>query len=208
MGSKANNMIVLTGDIIHSSDFEAEQWLPLLEGGIHPYSTNYDIFRGDSFQALVSADTCFHAVFNLKASLRQIEGLDIRIGIGVGLVDRLDEDIKKSSGQAFVYSGRALDDLEKESLEFRSPWEDLNEEINLMMSLCTRITDQWTPNLAETVKAALENPEASQMELSNIIGRKHQSQVSKELSRAHYAKIMDVISYCTKKLKKYVDEPA
>ncbi len=197
--------VILTGDVVHSRSHEAKEWLPKLEHGIKKYALTFDIFRGDSFQAEVPLGSCFQAIFYLKAEMRQLEGMDIRIGIGIGKVELLDKDIKKSSGEAFIYSGQSLDSLNKESLEFKSRWKELDEGLNLILTLSTRLTDQWTPNMAETVQAAMDYPEANQTELTKIIGRKHQSQVSTELSKANYSKINQVINYCTKELKRYVN---
>ncbi|WP_313368379.1 hypothetical protein [Sphingobacterium mizutaii] len=197
--------VILTGDVVHSRSHDAKEWLPRLERGIKKHALTYDIFRGDSFQAEVPIEACFQAIFYLKSEMRQLEGMDIRIGIGVGQVDFIDKDIKKSSGEAFVLSGQSLDGLSKESLEFKSQWKDLDERMNLILTLCTRLTDQWTPNMAETVQAAMDYPNANQTELTKIIGRKHQSQVSTELSKANYSKINQVIEYCTKELKAYVN---
>ncbi|VTP98071.1 Uncharacterised protein [Sphingobacterium daejeonense] len=102
--------------------------------------------------------------------MRQFEGMDVRIGVGVGQVDFIDKDIKKSTGEAFILSGESLDSLTKESLEFRSQWKELDESINLILTLSTRLTDQWTANMAETVQAAMDNPKANQTEIDKNYG--------------------------------------
>jgi len=197
--------LILTGDVIHSRKHEVAKWLPILEQSLTKYAMSFDIFRGDSFQAEVQLDQVFIAIFYLKAALRQLEGMDIRIGIGVGQVTFQTQDIKKSTGEAFILSGESLDSLTKESLEFRSPWTELNETINLLLTLSTKLSDQWTVNMAQTVKASFDYPNANQKELTKIVGRKYQSQISTELNRANYSKIKQVIDYCTKELNKYVN---
>ncbi len=197
--------VIITGDVVQSRSHEAVEWLPSLEDGIKKYAVSYDIFRGDSFQAEITVENCFQSIFYLKAVMRQFEGMDIRIGIGVGDIDFKDKSIKKSSGTAFILSGQALDSLTKETLEFKSPWPDLDERINLILTLSSRLSDQWTSNMAETVKTAMDNPGANQTELTQIIGRKYQSQVSTELGKANYSKINQSIHYCTKELKQYVN---
>ncbi len=197
--------VILTGDIIHSRSYVSDEWLPRLEEGLRKYAKTFDIFRGDSFQAEVSVENCIRMIFYLKAAMRQLEGVDVRIGIGVGEIDVMAKSIKKSSGEAFVLSGQALDNLSKESVEFRSRWNELNEPMNLILTLATRLTDQWTTNMAETVHSALDNPQSNQIELTKIIGRKHQSQVSTELGKANYIKINQVIDYCTQEIKRYVN---
>lgn len=196
--------VIMTGDIIQSRLFGSQKWMPSLEQSLDKYAETFDIFRGDSFQAELPAETVFSAIFYLKATMRQLEGMDVRMGIGVGNINFRDSDIKKSSGEAFVRSGAALDSLQKESIAFQSNWSSLDQRMNLILSLATRLTDQWTTNMAQTVKAALENPQASQTQLSKIVGRTHQSQISTELRKANHNKIMEVIDYCTKDLLPYV----
>lgn len=196
--------IIITGDIIHSRLFESEQWMPQLEQSLTKHALTFDIFRGDSFQAELSAERLFPAVFYLKATMRQLDGMDVRMGIGVGDIKFRAQDIKKSSGDAFVRSGNSLDNLQKESLAFQSNCSPLDERINLILSLATRVTDQWTVNMAQTVKAAMDHPTVSQKELSKIVGRTHQSQISTELGKAHFNKILEVINFCTNDLLQYV----
>lgn len=200
--------IIITGDIIHSRKHESSAWLPQLEAALKQQTTDYDIFRGDSFQAEVPLDRVFHCVFYLKAVMRQIEEMDVRIGIGVGQVSFRNHTIKQSSGEAFFLSGKALDSLYKESIEFISPWADLNENLNLLLTLSTRLLDQWTINMAETVQKMMEYPEKNQLEITQLLNRSNQSQVSRELNRANYPKLNEVIQYCTKELARYVNKPA
>jgi len=197
--------LILTGDVIHSRKHEVSKWLPILEESLAKYATTFDIFRGDSFQAEVLIENAFTTIFYLKSALRQVEGMDIRIGIGVGQITFQTQDIKKSTGEAFIFSGEALDSLTKESLEFRSPWLELNEIINLLLTLSSRLSDQWTVNMAETVKASFDSPHANQKEITKIVGRKYQSQISTELNKANLAKLKQVIDYCTTELNKYVN---
>ena len=197
------NHIIITGDVINSRAQDIDNWMPRLEASLKRYSIRYDIYRGDSFQAEMKLEDVFQAVFHLKASLRVFEQNDVRVGIGFGDISYEDPDIKKSSGSAFVYSGESFDQLGKETLSFKSDYPELDAQLNLILSLASTITDQWKVGAAEIVQVAIENPNATQKELLEISGRKHQSQVSLHLSKAHYNKILQVILYCTKELKKY-----
>ncbi|MGN5954092.1 SatD family protein [Sphingobacterium lactis] len=197
------NHIIITGDVINSRAQDIDNWMPRLEASLKRYSIRHDIYRGDSFQAEMKLEDVFQAIFHLKASLRMFEPNDVRVGIGFGDISYEDPDIKKSSGSAFVYSGESFDQLGRETLSFKSDYPELDAQLNLILSLASTITDQWKVGAAEMVQVALENPNATQKELLEISGRKHQSQVSLHLSKAHYNKILQVIQYCTKELKKY-----
>lgn len=200
--------LVITGDIIHSRKYDSSEWLPQLEQALKLYSTDFDVFRGDSFQAELPLSNLFSSIFYLKSVIRQKEGMDVRMGIGVGEISYRDSSIKKTSGEAFVNSGKALDSLNKESLAFISPWEELDEQINLILTLSTRLVDQWTANMAEAVQMVMNHPDKSQLEITQLLKRTHQSQVSRELNKANYTKLDQVIQYCTKQLASYVDKSA
>ncbi|MVZ66863.1 hypothetical protein GQF61_13455 [Sphingobacterium sp. DK4209] len=200
--------LVITGDIIHSRKYESGEWLPQLEKALKQYTTDFDVFRGDSFQAELPLDKLFSCVFYLKSVIRQKEGMDVRMGIGIGAISYRDSNIKKASGEAFINSGKALDSLSKESLAFISPWLDLDEQMNLILTLSTRLVDQWTVNMAEAVQMVMDYPDKNQTEITQLLKRTHQSQVSRELNKANYNKLDQVIQYCTKQLAIYVNKPA
>ena len=77
--------------------------------------TGPEIFRGDSWQLLVSPSryalrlACF-----IRAGLRSRSLADTRIGIGLGDVEMHGDRPGQSDGIAFRLSGRALDGLKKE----------------------------------------------------------------------------------------------
>ncbi len=194
--------VIMVGDIVGSRQTQTDIWLPVLADSLKRYTKNFDIFRGDSFQAELSPEECFAFAFYLKAKIKSVGPLDIRIGIGIGGIDYLDDSIKNSNGQAFVFSGEAFDTLGKDLIAVRSPWTEYDEPINIMLDLSMELSDKWTVNMAESVAIAIENPEANQKELAEILKRKHQSQVSTLLNKAHFAQISKVVDYCTKELIK------
>jgi hypothetical protein len=193
---------IIIGDIVGSRRLEARIWLPVLEEVLQKYSKNFDIFRGDSFQADIPLFRCFEFIFYLKARLKALGKLDIRMGIGIGHVDYVSKAIKSSNGQAFVLAGEALEALKKELISLRSPWTEYDEPINIMLDMAIELANKWTVNMAESVAAALAHPAVSQKELANILDRKYQSQVSTELNKGYYSRIKQVIDYSTKELVK------
>jgi len=194
--------VILVGDIVESRRVKAEVWLPVLENALKRYSKNFDIYRGDSFQAELPLDQCFAFAFYLKAKIKSLGILDIRIGIGIGEVDYLDDKIKNSNGQAFILSGEAFDSLGKDLMAIKSPWPEYDEPVNIMLDMAMELSHKWTVNMAESVAAVLENPEANQKELAMMLERKYQSQISTALGKAHYVQISKVIDYCTQELIK------
>lgn len=188
---------VITGDIVNSRKQPSGRWLPILEAALQEYSEAYDIYRGDSFQALMNADKVFEAVFYLKAVLKSLTDLDVRIGIGLGEVEKGYDHIKNAEGTALLRSGEAFDNLGKETLQLVSQDPDLDSTINLLLKLSTEITNRWTENMASTIAFVIKNPKLNQLEIAEALGKKHQSQISTELRKGGYHKIMEVIRHCT-----------
>jgi len=191
---------VITGDLINSRKTDARVWLPVLEDALSWKIHKFDIYRGDGFQAEVSLDQLFQVLFYLKARLRSVKNIDVRMAVGIGQVTFNDRHVKTSSGQAYIYAGESFDQLKKETLGIKTPWEELNSTLELLLQLSTEIADRWTENMAESVAMAIRHPEKNQVELAQLLNRKYQSQVSTELNKAGYFKIQRVIDYCTSQI--------
>lgn len=191
---------VLTGDLVNSRGLEVSKWHELLKETLSAYSDHYDVFRGDSFQAVIAVQDTFEAVFYILAKLRTLEGLSVRMGIGVGTANYTAEDVKSSNGEVFVHSGAAFDALKKNLLRIKSPWSELDAMVDIVLDLCVELSKNWTSNMANTVSAAIRYPELNQQELAKRLAKKHQSQISTELRKAGYYKIKNAIDYCTKQL--------
>src|SRR5688572_7677933 len=134
---------VLTGDVIDSTKLsvsEREKFDKLLHQGLTEIAgkNNFEIFRGDSFQVLLTnPDQALKTAIQLRCWLRkqhiyeqsQIGNskgkikakaqpitssykkgiIDARLSIGIGSVSYKSKNIKTSDGEAFQLSGRALD---------------------------------------------------------------------------------------------------
>jgi hypothetical protein len=187
---------VITGDIIKSTKFtNPELWLtPLREAlsnsGIE--KKYWEIFRGDSFQIEIKDNTkSFYTAVYIKACIKTIKGLDVRMAIGVGDKTYEGHTITESNGEAFQFSGDTLEELKKEKTNLKIKTRNLylNEELNLYFKLALISMDQWTINSAETVKVAFENYGALQTDMAQTFGIS-QDAVSKRLKRANFNEIM------------------
>ncbi|MFD2556384.1 hypothetical protein [Sphingobacterium tabacisoli] len=193
---------IITGDIVDSRSKDIREWLPLLEQTLGDCSDKFDVFRGDSFQVMVGMEKAIESMFYIKSRIRSLGDLEVRMGLGIGTIEYMDAHIKNSFGDAFVRSGEAFESLHKDLLMVRSPWEDWDELSNIMLNLCVEIANRWTANMAETVAEALRSPDLNQQELAKKLHRKHQSQVSTELTKAGWSKLNKAIAYCTEQLLK------
>ena len=198
---------VITGDIIQSREIQPELWLKILKKELREIGKsplNWEIYRGDSFQAELKnpAEALARAIL-IKAAIKSVRGIDVRMAIGFGDKSHAASSITQSNGSAFVRSGEKFEQLvkEKRTLAILSPWKEFDTDINLFIRLALIAMDDWTTNSAEIVKASIEHPEKSQEELGKLLGIK-QNAVSSRLKRAHFEEIQELIEIFRTKIYK------
>ncbi|WP_366140793.1 transcriptional regulator [uncultured Algibacter sp.] len=189
---------VITGDIIKSrTQINAEVWINILKRTLSNLSSDeiyWEIYRGDSFQIEIRDwYQSFQAAVYIKACIKSIRGLDVRLAIGIGDKTYEGKNVTESNGNAFVFSGETLETLKKEKQNLRIKTSNFNidEELNLYFKLALVFMDSWTKNSAEIVKLSIENPNALQSELGEIIGI-NQNAISTRQKRAHLDEIKEL----------------
>jgi len=187
---------IITGDIIKSrAQTNPEVWLSHLKNALSYLEKDnslWEIYRGDSFQIEIKEATkSFEAAIYIKAAIKIIKGLDVRLAIGIGEKTYQGKDVTESNGEAFIYSGETFETLkkEKQNLKIKTKSPILNKELNLYFKLALISMDHWTVNSAEIVKLTLENPKALQEDLAKQIGT-NQNAISKRLKRANLDEIL------------------
>ncbi len=188
---------VLTGDIIKSRSRASIEWQPVLKNVLNQYGKeplHWELFRGDSFQLVVAAVDALYAAIHIKAAIKQLSGLDVRIGIGIGEQDKRSQKITEATGPAFTRSGECFDELKKQTLAISSPGTQFNETMNLMVSLATLVMDGWSATVASVILKMLENPEKSQQEIARQM-KKSQSTISEALKRGGFEEVRKMELY-------------
>ncbi|MGY0407010.1 MAG: SatD family protein [Polaribacter sp.] len=149
------------------------------------------MYRGDSFQLEIkNTEKALFTALKIKAHLKKIENIDVRIGIGIGKKEYNDARITESNGEAFINSGFAFDNyLKKQNLAIKTSWQNVDEEINIALDLALLTIDSWTQNSAEVFKISLEKEKITQKEIAEILGIT-QSSVSERQKRAGFEPIM------------------
>src|SRR5690606_5369408 len=130
-------------------------------------------------------EMALEASIHIKACLKQVRQMDVRIAIGLGKQSYRAEKLTESNGEAFVNSGQCFETLKKYNLAIKSPDERFDRHINLLLELALLTMDHWTPALSKTVKTALENPEMNQSQLATLL-KKSQGNISEELKKAGF----------------------
>lgn len=198
---------VITGDIIDSRNVpKPRRWLATLKKVLNTFGRSpkiWEIYRGDSFQLEIKdVYAAFEATILIKASIRTIRDLDVRMAIGVGEKTYHAKKITESNGEAFVFSGEKFEGLkrEKQNLAIKTSSETFDEEINLYFRLALIAMDNWTPNSAEMVLLSMKNPGISQEELGKIIGIR-QNTVSERQKRSYLDEIIALNAMYKKKVE-------
>ena len=160
---------VITGDLIDSTKYTSQELDTILdvvnqefEHFRSVYDADFKIFRGDSFQGIVLDPTiALDLVITIKTAVnkipiknKKISGLpDFRIAIGIGTINLKRESILESNGEAFQFSGRALDTMKGDypRLLLKTADDDLNDEFNVHFSLFDSVTSKWSMSSAEVI---------------------------------------------------------
>jgi hypothetical protein len=185
---------IITGDIIRSRRAAGpEEWLQPLKSlfstlGAEPRT--WQFFRGDSFQLEVAyPGNALKVALQVKATVKCIKGLDVKLAIGIGSKNYAAPRITESNGEAFIFSGELFDKMRKRNLAIKTPWNDFDRQMNLCFELALLTMDRWTQNSAEIVKISLESPDLTQRELGESLGIT-QGRVSDRQKRAGFEEIM------------------
>ena len=197
---------IITGDIIKSRSLKnPELWMSALKSGLSSLNSDdsqWEVYRGDSFQIEISdVSKSFISAVYLKACIKMISSLDVRLAIGIGKKNYQGSKVSESNGEAFIFSGETLESLKKDkvNLSIKTANETLNKELNLYLKLALTFMDSWTVSSAEIVKLSIEQPDALQQELAEIIGTK-QDAVSKRQKRAELDLIWELNSMYQNKI--------
>jgi ABC-type protease/lipase transport system fused ATPase/permease subunit len=194
---------IITGDIINSRKVDPVIWLNPLKALMKEWGKTpktWEIYRGDSFQVEINQPQyALLAAIRIKACIKSIEKLDVRMGIGIGEKNYDALKITEANGEAFINSGETFEELKKlrQHLAIRSPWAQLDAELNLMFRLASIVLDKWSTTTAQIVAVSIVNRTLSQKELGDKVERT-QSTISEAQKRAHYDEIMDLVAFYEK----------
>lgn len=192
---------ILTGDIINSrKSASTAKWLNALKAELNGYGATprtWEIYRGDSFQLEVKkpADALLAAI-KIKARIKSINNLNVRIAIGIGSKTYNAAHITQANGNAFVYSGEAFDKLatSRQTILVQSQDQDFDYTINTMLLLLCDVMDNWSVSSAEFVRLAIANQHLSQKELGKKL-KIAQSSVSERQKRSKHDDVMAVEAF-------------
>lgn len=194
---------VLTGDIVGSQELresDRQQFQAYLQeaAASADLSTHIEVFAGDSWQCFCQpSHSAIRLALTLRSHLLGKREIDSRVSIGIGDYESLrPEKISLSQGEAFVLSGRGLQEMPDEqrlAIQFspRVP-RPIQELAYANVLLLDGLTSQWTSKQAQAV--ALAGTDLNQYELAEKFDPPISAQAfGKHLAKAQWKLIKQVL---------------
>ncbi|MBK1876716.1 hypothetical protein [Pelagicoccus mobilis] len=194
---------VLTGDIVGSqslAEAERDQLQAYLEDAVAStdVSASIEVFAGDSWQCHCHpAHSAIRLAVTLRSYLLGKRNIDTRVSIGIGSYEKLrPEKISLSQGEAFVLSGRGLQEMpDDRRLNIRLGKQIPPSSQGLIYAsllLLNGITSDWTNKQAQAV--ALASNKRNQYELAEKFDPPISAQAfGKHLAKAQWKLINESI---------------
>ena len=192
---------VLTGDIVNSTLLAPLQEKKLLEELKNIFSSDkHEFYRGDSFQAYITdarrvlemALRCRTAAISL-AQEETDTAFDVRISIGLGNVEEPVNALSTAKGEAFLLSGRVLDEMGKTGGKLMiTVSEPLlgNMAFSILADYINSIYRQMTAKQAEVIEDLLKGE--SQQQVADKLNRS-KSTISQHVNAGRWEEIEEVI---------------
>lgn len=198
---------VITGDIIKSRTIEDKDLLLHTLQAIFSeisktfsFIETFEIYRGDSFQAILNnPEHSLRVALLIRLGLRKEspkgEKWDARIGIGIGGINFLKENIKISNGEAFELSGLSLDSIKDSDrrMQITTTVSAFNQQLEAFNELANAITARWSKKSAEVIYRQLLYNETQEMSAKHL--GISQSAVQQRMAAADFDAINAYIRY-------------
>ncbi len=196
---------ILTADLINSAAFETPIWMNVLKKTLNSWGRSpddWEIYRGDELQLRTTPKNALRIAIELKARIKCIRGLDIRIAIGLGDEQFRGDGISESNGSAYQRSGRVLDELKqlKKNMGIDTGSKKIDRTLNLLITLLSDFMDSWSTVSAEMVALTLSHPDIKQAAMASEL-KIQQSAVSQRQKRARMSHIQEVIEFYEETIK-------
>jgi len=189
-------LAIITGDVIQSRSLPTSvPWMLQLKQALSEVTAremDWEVYRGDSFQLVANTpDMALQQALVIKASMMRMADVNVRMAIGIGQQDFQGTSIKESNGSAYVRSGDMFNQLKKKTLAIKTPWPEVDAEVNLYLELAALTFDNWSQSSATAVYLALSEPDIKQRGIAEQLGIT-QGNVSARLKRAGFEPLQKV----------------
>lgn len=208
---------VITGDIVSSSEKDRKILLQDLKeilveiDKLQPKKTlPFELYRGDSFQGLiVEPEKALKYSLLIRANLKKKSNggnTDARIAIGVGTVNFMATTAAESDGEAFRNSGPILDTMKDENVRLRvkTPWEEINQELDVSLFLADALIHRWTTAQVEVIAESLMGKKQTEIAEKLKIS---QSAVNQRLKAGNWEAINKLMVRFNTLITEYTKQP-
>lgn len=210
---------IITGDITNSTSLSNDQWnkvsnsLQVLFNSFHTRSNitgvneRYELFRGDSFQIIsTKPENALRLSLLIRAKLISLNdtykqlnsletGIDARISIGIGKLDKFQQNVSTDMSKILIDSGRKLEESKngERKLTITAPLISDRFEyytFEVISLYVDNILEKWTSKQAEAIFEKLNNEKEEEIATKLKI---YQSAVNQRLSAAQWNRLSEVI---------------
>jgi hypothetical protein len=165
MSARTKYQSVITADMVNSTHFPIDQtgkWLrelttTLAECNAFEWSLKPEIYRGDSFQAVLSnPGEALRAAVLARAIMKSYSTkTDLRIAIGIGKTNLITDRAGTSDGEAFRLSGHLADNIRKQKARIGVALPIPSEPLDGVLDLLETLIEDWTVAQSEVITALL-----------------------------------------------------
>lgn len=153
---------VLTTDIVHSTKLSANEYAKVMSAleellalQAERFECKFEIFRGDSFQILypnyaVAMQSALAIRLNLQAGMN-CPAVKLTQSLAVDKVEKLSNKLGSSLGEAFIVSGRALDNATRGDLVLNLPQSFGVADLTISTLFLRHLLDGLTEKQAEVL---------------------------------------------------------
>ena len=216
---------VVTGDIKNFTKLPNERRgklvtdTELLMSTIVKDAKDARVFRGDSYQFVTEDITnvlkrCIQLIcwFKLNSTPFSLAGkktenlgnrvnLGTRLSIGIGKIAYEGKDVLDSDGEAFHFSGRNFDLLNKDEIIRLTTFDEKKNEVYAMLLMfMNSIIRHWTPGQAETIFQLLDKEGNTQDKIAQKLNMS-QPAIAFSLRAARWKDVEKGINYINKELE-------
>jgi hypothetical protein len=192
---------VITADVVNSSLLSKAEMGSLkktIEKILRKADMQFTFYRGDSFNILCDTTVALATVCLLRTlAIKSSDGpggryIDIRIALGIGIVEEPFRDLSTAKGSAFVLSGREMDQMEKLgprlSIRCSDPAIDAGAAAVALLTdmIITGLTIRQATVVYELIRGA------TQMKVAKAL-HKSQSTINKHAHAAHWKELEQVL---------------
>lgn len=167
------------------------------------------IFRGDSYQFIVNdinevLNKCIRLIcwFRMNSDMHSPFHLGTRLSIGIGEIAYLGKNVLDSDGEAFHFSGRNFDKMDKEEVVRLTTFDGVkNNTYQVILMYINMIASGWTISQAETIYQLLSIEDSTQDKIAKEL-KMSQPAVAKSLRAARWKEVEKGINYINTDLNK------